>query len=916
MSEALRARVEEVFLEALALPETDRAAWARRMCDGEPEVLAEVLSLLSFAEGADSYLAALAARSGAPLGDRTKLTEEEDTGARRLGRYRLLREIGRGGMGAVYLAERADGEFNRQVAVKVLRRGLDTDDVLARFRAERQILASLEHPYIARLFDGGATPGGRPYLVMELVDGLPITTYCDRHHLTVEERLRLLVKVARAVEHAHGKLIAHRDIKPSNILVKPDGTPKLLDFGIAKLLDDTEVAGQGPLTRTGLRLMTPQYASPEQLRGEPVTTTSDAYQLGVLAYQLLVGRRPYPVAGHKAGEIESIIEGEHRLSPTAALLDGSKTTSTHGSGDEGRDELAPEEVARLRGTDVRGLRARLRGDLDIILHKAVQADPDERYASAGELADDIDLHLSGLPILARAPSVRYRAGKFARRHRLGVALATLALAAAATGAAWESWRSAKVSAERERSSFEAEVERARFGAEQAGAVPSPWGSGRAMAINDSGVVTGAIRNEWGYQQAVRWVVASGGTVAGPYTFDARHLPDTIVAWGWFASVATGINSRGHAVGYEELEAGRRPLLFVEGEAELLSRPPGAIDTWAEDINDSGLVVGAATFPGSAQPIRRGLVWFDPRNSSEPPVLLPTLPGEDGNTGRWISDAGLIGGYGSDTGTLVFWRVGPDRSISEAELIGTGRALAMNESGIAVGDFGDLRDAGSPLRPFFRPAGAEKVELELLGGHRQGGAWALDSPPDGEAVTVVGHSAPGPNGSGGPARAVSWTVRPDGTVEGPVALEPVDGYTESWAAGVDAHRRIVGYSYTPLESAPFTMPTLWIPLPEGGGHVATSLGAFGPGPSASLVYSCAGGACRFADTSRRGSGLIVRRSWQSGAREFGVDDEASFSFTSPGVHAVTLEVLDVNGRRDQARVELQCARRLLTGVHCR
>lgn len=263
---------------------------------------------------------------------------------------------------------------------------MDTDDILLRFRYERQILASLEHPNIARLYDGGATEDGRPYLVMEYIEGVPITRYCDENRLSIDARLRLFASVCRAVQFAHQNLVVHRDIKPSNILVQPDGTVKLLDFGIAKLLDRT-AAGAAPETRADLRIFTPEYAAPEQLTGEAaVTTATDVYSLGVLLFELLTGRRPDPA-------------------PEAALSGAALGRALSGSSSEAAEEAGRlEEAARQRGTPPKRLRRRLRGDLESIVSTALEREPARRYASAGELLADVERHLAGLPVEARGPN--------------------------------------------------------------------------------------------------------------------------------------------------------------------------------------------------------------------------------------------------------------------------------------------------------------------------------------------------------------------------------------------------------------------------------------------------------------------------------------------------------------------------------
>jgi serine/threonine-protein kinase len=301
-------------------------------------------------------------------------------------------------MAGVYLAERADGEFEQLVAIKFLRRGLDTDDFVRRFLAERQILSSLHHPNIARLVDGGRTERGLPYLALEYVDGVRLTDYCDTHRCTVEQRLRLFTEVALAVQYAHANLIVHRDIKPSNILVTEAGEVKLLDFGIAKLLDPDADPNAEALTRTGHRPLTPEYASPEQIRGEAITTASDVYQLGVLLYRLLTGDRPYAPRAEGTALDDAITE-VRPTAPSVAARRGSREAAAERAS-------APERLSR-----------RLRGDLDTIVLKALRKEPARRYGSAVEMAEDVRHHLAGRPIAARRESRLYRTGKFLQRNR-------------------------------------------------------------------------------------------------------------------------------------------------------------------------------------------------------------------------------------------------------------------------------------------------------------------------------------------------------------------------------------------------------------------------------------------------------------------------------------------------------------------
>ena len=327
----------------------------------------------------------------------------------RIGPYVIAREIGRGGMGTVLHARRV-GAFERDVAIKLIKRGMDTDEVVRRFETERQVLADLRHPGIAQLFDGGVTESGLPYLVMELIEGTRIDEYCDHRRLDLPARLRLFERVCAAVQHAHENFVVHRDLKPSNVLVTEQGRPVLLDFGIAKLLDS-----QARITVTGGRPMTLDYASPEQVRGKPITPASDVYALGVLLYRLLCGHSPYATSGPRmAFELERAICDEVPLPASASAA----RTREH----EGAPLHSPDELAANRGTDRRGLRSQLRGDLDTICATALRKTPERRYASPRELADDIRRHLEGQPIAAHPESAAYRTRKYVRRNRVSIAV--------------------------------------------------------------------------------------------------------------------------------------------------------------------------------------------------------------------------------------------------------------------------------------------------------------------------------------------------------------------------------------------------------------------------------------------------------------------------------------------------------------
>ena len=407
-------RCEELFHAAAALAGPERDEFLASACLGDPGLRGEVERLLAAHARAGDFIASPAIAAMEQPEARESLAD------RRIGPYQVLREIGRGGMGAVYLAERADGQYEQRVALKLIKRGMDTEQVLSRFRAERQILASLDHPNIARLLDGGSTDGGVPFFAMEYIEGQPIDTYADRHGLTVEERIGLFLQVCVAVTYAHQHLVVHRDIKPLNILVTSEGTPKLLDFGIAKVLHAG--ADEATSTVTGLRLLTPEYASPEQVEGQHATTASDVYSLGVVLYELLTGRSPY---------------GPRSRSPRD-VVDAVRTTD-------------PERPSAVGGTEK--LRRRLRGDLDVILLTALRKESARRYQSVEQFSGDLRRHLDGLPVRARPDTFRYRAGKFVRRNRAAVvaaALVALALVGGTVATAWQAReaRAAQARAER------------------------------------------------------------------------------------------------------------------------------------------------------------------------------------------------------------------------------------------------------------------------------------------------------------------------------------------------------------------------------------------------------------------------------------------------------------------------------------
>jgi serine/threonine-protein kinase len=391
-------RVEQVLDRALTLEPASWPSLLDEACSGDPELRAEVEALLAKLPQASGFLAS------PPVGAAAALLQSVEGGpdpfiGRRIGAYLVEREIGRGGMSRVFLAHRADGAFEQEVAIKLLRPGLDSELDLERLRTERQILAKLNHPNIARLLDGGVTDDGFPFLVLEYVDGAPIDQYCTERALPLARRLELFATVVEATQYAHRNLVVHRDLKPSNIFVTTDGRVKLLDFGLAKLLEPRDGSVHPRLTHTGQRWMTPAYAAPEQIRGEPITTLTDVYQLGVVLYELLTGQLPFPLRGRSLHELEEVVLREEPA-PPSSVSDANRV---------------------------------LRDDVDAIVLKALRKEPDRRYASAAAMLDDIDRFRDGRPLLARPDSATYRMRKFVGRHRLGVA-ASAAIIALIAGA--------------------------------------------------------------------------------------------------------------------------------------------------------------------------------------------------------------------------------------------------------------------------------------------------------------------------------------------------------------------------------------------------------------------------------------------------------------------------------------------------
>ncbi|HXU29746.1 MAG TPA: serine/threonine-protein kinase [Thermoanaerobaculia bacterium] len=398
-------QVRNWFEELVELPTAERAGGLAALFARDAALAREVEALLGWHVEADRFLDE---PPGLPAG---RMAGDEPLAAlpENLGPYRILGPLGQGGMGTVYRAERGDDAYRKPVAIKVLEGPYQRPELVSRFRTERQILAQLDHPNIATLLDGGTTPAGQPYLVMELIEGIPIDRYCDDRRLAVEARLRLMGKIVAAVQYAHRHLVVHRDLKPANILVTAEGEPKLLDFGIAKILEPSALSLTVLATELGVAPLTPEYASPEQITGRPITAGSDVYSLGVLLYELLTGRSPYRSAIRGAG-LEQISQAIVREEPERASQTVLRPLPPGARGVE------PDEAAKRRSTEPRQLSRRLAGDLDTVLAKALTKEPERRYGSAEQLAADLEAHLDGRPVQARPDTFFYRSSKFLRRH--------------------------------------------------------------------------------------------------------------------------------------------------------------------------------------------------------------------------------------------------------------------------------------------------------------------------------------------------------------------------------------------------------------------------------------------------------------------------------------------------------------------
>jgi serine/threonine-protein kinase len=549
-------RIQLIFERAVELDSASRARYLDEACRDDPVLRDEVDALLRAEDAMDNAdFLGRAVRDAAQ-----ELVRENIKAGERFDEYRLVRELGSGGMGAVWLAERADGEYSAHVAIKLVRGGFASAEVERRFRVERQILADLTHPNIARLVDGGTASDGMPYIVMEYVDGKPITDWAHDARLPLEQRLQLFRTVCDAAQHAHQSLIVHRDIKPSNILVAPDGVPKLVDFGIAKMLAPGPGAFQ---TVSMVRPMTPWYASPEQIAGERITVATDVYALGLLLFELITGRHPY------GGDRATFLEVRRRILEEAPPLPSAAAEAF-----EGRPEgVQPKDI---------------RGDLDAIVLRALRRQPEQRYASAAELGEDIRRFLDGEPVLARGSAWTYQISRFARRYAARVSLAAVALLLLVALAAFAALRLVS-----QRDDARTRADRvARAVAVLAGVAAPDAEPSEEQALDDADALLTAASTLL-VDDRFRQAAAVAGTAV-------RRLETTVSLDNPVLARARSI--RGRALALQGEIASAEPLLTQA--FDVLRNDNGGNDEWLRDARDwlAGLLLATGR-PAAADSIR-------------------------------------------------------------------------------------------------------------------------------------------------------------------------------------------------------------------------------------------------------------------------------------------------------------------------
>ncbi len=467
-------KIKSLFLEVIELASEDRETFLNEKCKGDPLLKREILSLIESDQKVENFLETPPLQNE----DLNNSNSTDTFSGMKIGKYQADKKIGEGGMAVVYSAIRIDDQFKKRVAIKFIKRGMNTDEIIKRFRFEQQALAGLDHPFIAKIIDGGTTEDGLPYFIMELVEGESIDKYCRYNNLTIQQKLNLFRKVCSAVQYAHQNLIVHRDIKPGNIFIKPDGTPKLLDFGISKLLNSSNE--QTNMTKTGFRLMTLEYASPEQFKGEQITVATDIYSLGVVLYELLTGNFPYKFKNSLPFEIERIICTTEPEKPSTSI----NRIKNKRSGHEDATRTI-ENISKTNNKDYEKLKRKLSGDIDNIILKAMQKEPERRYSTVEQFSEDIKRHLEGLPITARKSSVGYRSKKFFERHRTGVITAFLFILIIIAGAIAIILQSKEAANERDRAMLEAKkAERINSFLQDILAAPNPEVEGKDVKVVD------------------------------------------------------------------------------------------------------------------------------------------------------------------------------------------------------------------------------------------------------------------------------------------------------------------------------------------------------------------------------------------------------------------------------------------------
>jgi len=601
MTTGNRPTLKALFAKLADLRSVARATALSKLDATDPAMAAELRSLLEAHDEAGDFLeqaVATEARSLAASLRPVDLTGHE------IGAYKIVRPLGSGGMGEVYLGERG-GDFEHEVAIKLLRRGPISKGLLRRFLAERQTLATLHHPNIARLYDGGTTEEGWPYLVMEYVDGVAIDRYCEHHSLALEARLRLFLDVCAAVGHAHRNLVVHRDLKPANILVTAEGEVKLLDFGIAKLLSGAERQDTMLLTRAEHRVLTWRFASPEQVQGKAITTATDVYALGLLLYRLLTGRHPYEFPDRSPATVARVICEQPPVPPTVAVRH-SREDNDHGTNHSG----------------IRSLRRDVPSDLSGIALKALRKEPERRYASVEQLADDVNRYRSGLPVAARGSSFRYRARKFVQRHRPAVVAACLVAVALVAGLLTTSWQARRAEQQAARAEAAQAQERrvSSFLEKMLAAANTSW--------NSKGIKPGAEVTVTQVLDAASKQLSKPGEV--PPEVEARvllTLGNSYRSLGLFAparealrkalAVERGLHARGaelaeivHSLGivhYLEGDYGRAILLMRGSLLEERRLAPSEQEDLGPFLNDLAAALWKEGRLGAAEPLMREAV---------------------------------------------------------------------------------------------------------------------------------------------------------------------------------------------------------------------------------------------------------------------------------------------------------------------